>query len=45
MWKYENDEGATITISDNNHVSMLEREGFKLVGEVNEKGKPIKQTA
>jgi hypothetical protein len=42
MWKYKNDEGATITISDDNHKSMLEREGFKLVGEVDEKGKLIK---
>jgi hypothetical protein len=43
MWKYKNEDGATIVIRDESQKSMIEREGFTLVGEVefDKKGKVI----
>ena len=42
MWKYEKD-GNTVVIRDESHKSMMDREGFTLVGEVefDKKGKVI----
>lgn len=44
-WKYKAPNGETITIKDENLKSIMEREKFELIGEVDDKGKVVKKAA
>jgi hypothetical protein len=42
-WKYKAKNGETITVNDPNTRSVMKRDGFEFVGEVDQKGKLIKK--